>query len=166
MAGLDAAAGVPGAADKGAGKKPGLKKLLIIGIPVLLLLAGAGAYFSGLLGGGKEDKHAAEAVNKEVAVFYDLPDMLVNLSPTGGRTSYLKMKVALELPDAAASQAIEPIMPRVMDAFQVYLRELRVEDLDGSAGMFRLKEELLRRVNMAAAPVQVRTVLFKEMIVQ
>lgn len=163
MASLDADAGVLGAAEKG--KKPGRKKLLILaGIPVLLLLIGGGLYFSGILG-GKKDKHA-EAAKIEAPVFYDLPDMLVNLSSSGGRTSYLKMKVALELPGAAATQAIEPVIPRVMDAFQVYLRELRVEDLDGSAGMFRLKEELLRRVNVAAAPVQVRTVLFKEMIVQ
>ena len=44
-------------------------------------------------------------------------------------------------------EQITPIMPRVMDAFQTYLRELRPSDLDGSAGLYRLKEELTRRVN-------------------
>ena len=57
-------------------------------------------------------------------------------------------------------------MPRIVDQFQVYMRELRVEDLNGSAGMARLKEELLMRVNAAVAPTQVRDVLFQQMIVQ
>ena len=58
------------------------------------------------------------------------------------------------------------VMPRVVDGFQVYLRELRPEDFQGSAGMFLLRQELLRRVNLAARPVKVTDVLFREVIVQ
>ena len=61
---------------------------------------------------------------------------------------------------------LERLMPRVIDHFQVYLRELRVDDLHGSAGVYRLKEELLRRVSAAAHPVEVRDVLFKDMLIQ
>ena len=61
---------------------------------------------------------------------------------------------------------IQPIMPRVMDAFQTYLRELRPSDLDGSAGLYRLKEELTRRVNVAISPARSTRVLFKEIVVQ
>jgi len=57
-------------------------------------------------------------------------------------------------------------LPRVTDIFQTYLRELRPSDLNGSAGLFRLKEELTRRVNAAVAPVKVSAVLFKEIVVQ
>jgi flagellar FliL protein len=46
------------------------------------------------------------------------------------------------------------------------MRELRSSDLTGSAGLFRLKEELTRRVNAAVSPNQVSAVLFKEIIVQ
>lgn len=46
------------------------------------------------------------------------------------------------------------------------MRELRPSDLDGSAGMYRLKEELLRRVNMTVYPAKVDAVLFKELLVQ
>jgi flagellar FliL protein len=53
-----------------------------------------------------------------------------------------------------------------MDAFQTYLRELRPSDLDGSAGLYRLKEELTRRVNAAISPNRVSAVLFKEIVVQ
>lgn len=163
MADLDDEPAVDALAASGKQKK---KLLLLAAIPVVLLLAGGGLYFSGLLDGllGRHQQEEVKAV--ETPVFYDLPEMLVNLSPTAGRTSYLKMKVTLELPNAAASAALDPVIPRIQDAFQVYLRELRVEDLDGSGGMFRLKEELLRRVGLAATPVPVRAVLLKEMIVQ
>lgn len=147
-------------------KKSRKKLILFGGIPVLLILLGGGLYLSGMLDrfvGGHDSQKQAKV---DTTVFYDLPEMLVNLSPTDGHGSYLKLKVTLELPDAQASAAMEPIMPRIQDAFQVYLRSLRVEDLDGSGGMFRLKEELLRRVSLAARPVSVRAVLLKEMIVQ
>ena len=101
------------------------------------------------------------------ATFVDLPDVLVNLSSSGGdRTQYLKVKIVLELPDSSLVPQIQPLMPRVMDAFQTYLRELRPTDLDGSAGLYRLKEELTRRVNAAVAPNHITAVLFKEIVVQ
>ncbi len=58
------------------------------------------------------------------------------------------------------------MLPRVVDSFQVYMRELRIEDLDGSAGMFRIKEELLSRVNAAVYPIEINDILFKEMLIQ
>ena len=61
---------------------------------------------------------------------------------------------------------LETILPRIIDNFQVYLRELRIEDLQGSAGLYRLREELLTRVSVAAAPAKVHDVLFKEMLIQ
>ena len=96
-----------------------------------------------------------------------MPEVLVNLSTVGAdRTQYLKVKVVLEIPDAALSPQIEQTMPRVMDAFQTYLRELRPTDLDGSAGLYRLKEELTRRINSAIAPSRITAVLFKEIVVR
>ena len=53
-----------------------------------------------------------------------------------------------------------------MDNFQVYLRELRPEELSGTKGIFRLKEELLVRVNNAVHPARVYDILFKEILVQ
>jgi flagellar FliL protein len=97
----------------------------------------------------------------------DVPEVLVNLSNVGtDRTQYLKVKVVLELPDPTLQPQIQVAMPRVMDAFQTYLRELRPSDLDGSAGLYRLKEELTRRVNAAISPNRVNAVLFKEIVVQ
>lgn len=142
-------------------------KLIIIaagGLIALCVIGGGGYYF---LFAGKSE--AAVASNQvKPPVFLDLPDVLVNLSSTGAndRTQYLKVKVVLELPDQQLSEQIQPVMPRIMDTFQTYLRELRPTDLDGSAGLYRLKEELTRRVNAAIAPAQINAVLFKEIVIQ
>ncbi len=106
-----------------------------------------------------------EKVAKQV-VFYELPEMLVNLNAKGRKASYLKISVSLELEDPNDIPRIEAVMPRIVDKFQVYLRELRIEDLSGSAGVYRLREELLRRVTSAAEPAKVRDILFKEMLIQ
>ncbi|GAB4138191.1 MAG: flagellar basal body-associated FliL family protein [Sphingomonadales bacterium] len=145
------------------------KKIIMIAAPVLLLLLGGGAYFMGLFGGGGDDTHAeapAEAEPEPQIVFYEVPEMLVNLNTGERKATYLKLRVALEVDQPEAAADLEAKLPRVIDNFQIYLRELRVEDLSGSAGMFRLKEELLRRVNVAVAPTEVKDVLFKEMLVQ
>jgi flagellar FliL protein len=93
--------------------------------------------------------------------------VLVNLSNPGAeRSQYLKVKIVLELPEQKMVEQIQPVMPRIMDAFQTYLRELRPSDLDGSAGLYRLKEELTRRINASIAPSRINAVLFKEIVVQ
>lgn len=140
-------------------------KMIIIAAAGLLVVGGGGAAAYLLLGSSGQDK-AAQAAPKP-AIFVDLPDVLVNLSNAGtDRTQYLKVKIVLELPDPLLVAQIQPLMPRVMDAFQTYLRELRPTDLDGSAGLYRLKEELTRRVNAAVAPNRITAVLFKEIVVQ
>ena len=90
----------------------------------------------------------------------------MNLNTSGKRKSFLKLKVSLELGKADDQKILEQVLPRVVDNFQVYLRELRAEDLRGSAGLYRLREDLLSRAQTAAAPAEVRDVLFKEMLIQ
>jgi len=140
-------------------------KLILMAAGGLVLLAGLGG--GGYFMFGRHSDTAVAATAVKPPIFVDMPDVLVNLSSSGGeRTQYLKVKIALELPDEAVSAQIQPIMPRLLDTFQTYLRELRPTDLDGSAGLYRLKEELTRRVNASIAPNRINAVLFKEIVVQ
>lgn len=159
--------------ESGKKKRSGKALILKVVLPILLVLGGiGGAFVSGALDGlmGVEQEVAegeeAEPEEPEEVVYYDLPEMLVNLSGAGRRTHYLKISVSLELTDPADIPRIENVLPRIIDNFQVYLRELRVEDLQGSAGLYRLREELLTRVGLAAAPAKIHDVLFKEMLIQ
>jgi len=151
----------------------GNKKLLIIAAAGLLLVlggGGAGLYFF-VFAAPKAD--ATKTANAEAVpvtppqvAFYDVPDIITNLQSADGTPTYLKLSTSLELDNADEKAGLAVVMPRVVDQFQSYLRELRIDDLKGSAGVIRLKEELLRRINVAAAPYHVRDVLLKEMIIQ
>jgi flagellar protein FliL len=142
------------------------KLKLIIAAVFVLAVVGIGATWFFFLRHHGEEMHA-EAPPPKPSVYIEVPDMLVNLVGTPGeRVQYLKVKLVLEVREEKQAEAIKPTLPRVTDIFQTYLRELRSSDLNGSAGLFRLKEELTRRVNVAVSPNQVSAVLFKEVVVQ
>jgi flagellar protein FliL len=143
----------------------GKLKLIIAAVAVLAIVGGGATWFFFLRHHG-EDMHAEMPPPKPPS-YVEVPDMLVNLVNTPGeRVQYLKVKLVLEVKEEKQAEAIKPTLPRVIDIFQTYLRELRSSDLTGSAGLYRLKEELTRRVNTAVSPNQVSAVLFKEIVVQ
>ena len=163
-------------ADGEAAPKKGLKrfltkKILMIAVPALVLVLGGGggaAYFFLLRPHADDKAKLAEAppLTPPQVAFSDVPDILVNIQSGDGTPAYLKLSLSLEMDSELEKTGMTALMPRLVDQFQSYLRELRVDDLKGSEGVLRLKEELLRRVNTAAAPYKVRDVLLKQMIVQ
>lgn len=158
-------------ADEGKSEAPagGSKKKLVI-------IALAGALGLGAAGGGgwwfflrkKPDAQAAAAQAPKKIAFVELKDMMVNLSHVQGaeRQNFLKLKIALEVADPKLVTDIQPLLPRIEDTFQIYMRELRANELEGSSAVIRLKEELLKRVNIAVHPAKVDAVLFKEILMQ
>ena len=156
------------------GKKFDAKKIVLFVVLPLFLLIGVGAGDKFLKKDASVEEHA-EAGHGEVdehgnpvsgAAFLEIPNMLVNLSGPDEQPRYLRLKVQLELANQADLAAVQGVMPRVVDQFQTYLRELRVKDLRGSAGIYRLQMELLSRVNAAAYPIEVKDVLFQEILIQ
>ena len=187
----EGADGEEGAAEgeEGGGKKLDAKKIVLFIVLPLFILAGVGGglYFTGTLdrflkkgdavaeqgevagGGHGEGGKGGKGAHGEAAAdayFLQIPNMLVNLTTTDGQPRYLRLSVQLELESSTDMQAVEAVMPRVVDQFQTYLRELRVKDLRGSAGIYRLQMELLSRVNAAAYPIEVKDVLFQEILIQ
>ena len=138
-------------------------RALKIGLAIILVGGGIWGYSALTNSGGIVRGGAGQTTQ---SVYLDLEEILVNLQTGERQSRFLRARIALELPNQAAVEAVERNMPRVRDQFQVYMRELTPEDLNGAAAMFRLKEELLRRVNAAVAPVEVRDVLFQELLVQ
>ena len=115
--------------DSGGRKFSGKKILLFAGLPILLLIGGVtGAYFAGVLDPflGAEEAEVAP-LNATNVAFYDLPEMLVNLSTGGNQSTYLKIKVSLEIEDSTITPQLEALLPRIVDNFQVYLRERDTE---------------------------------------
>jgi flagellar FliL protein len=144
------------------------RKLILIAVPVVLVLAFAGLWFSGvlphLLGMDKPKDHAEEPTAPPSYV--DVPEMIANLNSGTHRPSYVKVTVRIEVPRPDDVAKVKAAMPRLQDLMQTYLREMRPEELRGSAGTYRLREELLVRANVAVAPAKVSDVLFTQMLIQ
>lgn len=146
-------------------KKGSKKKLILIIVAVLLLgCLGAGVYFSGILSGGGHEEVVDDTLEK--TIYFDMDEFLVNLNNPGNQVSFLKTIITLELPNQKSLKEVQSIMPRIRDIFQIYLRELRNSDLQGSAGLQRLRTELLLRLNSQLEDGKVSNILFKEIIVQ
>ena len=185
--------GAEGAEGSGKKKLP-LKMVIIAGVGAVLVLGGGGAGAFMFLNKPKPaGEHGAEAEKKpekkkeekkgehgkeakegpspitegpDGVVFYTMPDLVVNIQAADSRPTFLKLKLAFELPDEHVAEEIEPNQPRLADMFQTFLRELRPEDLSGSQGSYQLRMEILRRVNLVIAPAKVNAVLIQEMLVQ
>jgi flagellar protein FliL len=152
-------------------KKPaGKKKLIMLAAPVLLIGILAGLWFSGvgprLLGIKHNESEKPEASKPAMPVFVDLPDMIANLNSPSNKPSYIKLQARLEVSQPEDAEKIKQEMPRLQDIFQTYLREMRPEELRGSPGIYRLREELLGRANVAVAPIRVNDVLFTQLLIQ
>jgi len=158
------------------GEKPPKKKgkLLLIAIPVLLVAIGAGGWFSGVIPSLLSGKPKAAKLDgskpAEAAlappVYVDVPEIIANLNVSGKRPSYMKLHAKLEIAAKSDEAAVTTAMPRIQDLFQTYLRDMRPEELRGSEGSYRLREELIDRATTAAAPARITDVLFVEMIIE
>ena len=156
-----------GAAEAAAPAPKGKLKLIIAVVAVLAIAGGGATWFFFMRHHGEEGHAEAKEPPPKPASYVEVPDLLVNLiGLPGERVQYLKVKIVLEVKEEKQVEAIKPSLPRVTDIFQTYMRELRPSDLNGSAGLFRLKEDLTRRANAAVAPNQVSAVLFKEVVIQ
>jgi flagellar FliL protein len=150
--------------------------LIIVAIVLaVLLLVAAGVFFIWTLD-YKEEGVMTQLLNRvegsadqlvvKKPVYYELPEVLVNLASTTRRTKFLKMSVTLELHDQEDTTVIEANSPRIMDAFNTYLRGLEPQELSGSAGIVRLREELMVSVNRIIGEGVVKNILFNEITVQ
>ena len=117
-------------------------------------------------GHGGKPAAKAEAPALVGPLFVELPDIISNLNTGGRRAVYVKLKSRIEVARQADEAVVRSAMPRVLDLFQTYLREMRPEEMRGSAGTYRLREELIARANIAVAPARIQDLLFIEILIQ
>jgi flagellar FliL protein len=151
-------------------KKSGKGKLILLAVPILLIAIGAGLWFTGilpnLLGMKHEDAHAEAPAKPVPPSFVELPELIANLNGNPQRPNYIKVVARLEVPKPEDVEKVRAVIPRLQDMMQTYMREMRPDELRGSAGSYRLREELIVRANVAAAPAKVSDVLFIQMLIQ
>lgn len=164
-------------------RKPG-RKLILIGAAaaVVLLGGGGGAYM--MLGGKKaaaaeataaapagdgakaEEKDGESKHGGKEAGPFDVPPLLVNLRSPDGAAHFLKLHIMLVPGPKATEATFKDELPALIDAYQPFLRELRPEDLSGSAAVYRIKEELLIRARQTIGAGKVEDVLIQDLVQQ
>jgi flagellar protein FliL len=146
------------------------RRLILLAAPAVLVAGvGPGLWFTGVLPsllGMNHTEPAAESTRPSTPIYVDLPEMVANLNSNPHRPSYVKLVARLEVRRQEDVERVKLAMPRLQDLFQTYLREMRPEELRGSAGTYRLREELIARASLAAAPAQIADVLFTQMLIQ
>lgn len=98
-------------------------------------------------------------------VTIELPEMVANLNSDAQRPQYVKLRAEVQTLPADVEQ-VRRAMPRLIDLFQTYLREIRPAELQGALGTYRLREELIARAAIAVQPAKITDVLFEEILVQ
>ncbi|MET3722445.1 flagellar basal body-associated FliL family protein [Sphingomonas trueperi] len=175
--------------DKSAQEAPApnkKKKLIIIGaatVAALTLGGGGAAFFMGGKSAAKTEAHGEEAAAADEGhgegdakeggkegegkgKFVDVPTVSVNLRSPDGAPRFLKLHLILVPGPKTTDAALKDKLPVVLDAYQPFLRELRPEDLGGSAAVYRLKEELMVRATRVLGPGMVKEVLIQDLIQQ
>ncbi|MEQ8405117.1 MAG: flagellar basal body-associated FliL family protein [Oceanicaulis sp.] len=170
--------------DAGEAKKGGLKKLILfVGLPVVILLLAGVAGALVFLGGGDEEAELAEAGEQgepgeasadaapSASNFFENArhrefSMTVNITDAEGRTLSMVLEFAVVFTEEQVGALLdnEQVQLRLTATINEFLRTLRVEDLDGSMGNFRVKAEMLRRTNLVIAPKRADDVLILNMV--
>lgn len=151
-------------------KNPGSRRMLILlAAPVALVGIGAGLWFTGILPsmlGMQHTETSSEQAKPPTPIYIDLPELIANLNSNPQRPNYVKLTARLEVMKQEDVERVKAAMPRLQDLFLTYMREMRPQELRGSAGTYRLREELIARANLAAAPARITDVLFTQMLIQ
>jgi len=163
--GEDEEEGVP---HRGAGRKVLIIVLLAVTLLLLSVIGGV-LYFFGLLDpilGIEETVPEGEETQIKGQVFYKLEDFTLNLSTEGQKSQFMKVGITIVLMNEAEIARVEALTPRIQDNVTAFLRELKAEELAGSANFQRLRQNILLRVRTAVAPTEVTNVLFHSALVQ
>ncbi|MDG2534038.1 flagellar basal body-associated FliL family protein [Sphingomonas sp. HITSZ_GF] len=175
-----------GAEAAKAAKPKSKKKLILIGAAAGVLLLGGGGATAFMLSGGsakaetaegghaKPEAKAAEGGHGDSGgeaeggkdAYLDVPAFMVNLRSPDGQARFLKLHFMIVPGDGIAPDAMKEKLPLLLDSFQPFLRELRPEDLAGSAAVFRIKEEMMVRSTATLGEGQVKDILIQDLVQQ
>lgn len=152
------------------------KKILIFLLPVLIVIGLVVSFYSVFsqkispdadLPYTVVDKGAVSPENdKKLLVFYDLPEISVQIKNAAGNREFAKLRLSIEIPSIDDAKTIEGLMPEISDAVIAHTIELTDEELSGADGLYWLKEELLYRINLITDPVKVSNLNFKNFEIQ
>ncbi|AGH49090.1 flagellar basal body-associated protein FliL [Sphingomonas sp. MM-1] len=142
------------------------KRAKIIAGAVAALVLGGGVAGYALIGGDKGEDVASAAGDAGSDAYVEVPPMIVNLRSSDAQARFLNLRFIIVAADAGKSEKVRQKLPVILDALQPFLRELRPDDLNGSAAVFRVKEEMMSRATNVLGVGVVRDVLIQDLVQQ
>jgi flagellar FliL protein len=145
----------------------GFKRIMVFFILIVILLIGSIAFYyffryNGYKSQSSGDMGAPKILADTNSVnFYDLPEFIVNIDNDAEDVSYIRLELSLEVMGFDNMQRVRQLEPKIQDILNIYLRELRLSDIKGTYGLYRLREELFNRINAVLAPAKIDGVIFK-----
>jgi len=113
----------------------------------------------------------SEAVQEEMAkpdqgVLVGLNEVVVTLRDTGPTTSYLRIKIDLEVTDEKVATTVEQRLPHLRDIVILSLSNKFSADLKSMDGKSALKSELFRKLGDTLPEGSLMNIYFSDMVVQ
>ncbi len=141
------------------------KKGLMIGLALALLGAGGG-YFavqSGLILSAPEAARTESEIEALPEVgFVEIEPLVVSLGP-GSKSRHLSFSAQLEVA-AGYEEDVSTMLPRVVDVLNSYLRAVDIAELENPSALFRLRAQMLRRIQIVTGEGRVRDLLIMEFV--
>jgi len=126
------------------------RRIKLIGLGALLVV-GLGAGGFALWSSGGEEAEAVTPAVSSSAKFVDAPPMLIFVIVAANENK---------------ADEVKDKMPLIVDSLQSFLRELRPDDLAGSAAVYRIKEEMMVRMRRGFGAGSIQDVLIQDLIEQ
>ncbi len=155
-------------------KKPsGMKKLIIIGSVLLLVIATGVSVFL-YMRGSRGEGEAAEAGTeqkkegagaKKAPVIYPLDPFVVNIYD-GPDLRYMKVKLEFEIASAETKEEIDHFQAPLKDAILVLLSSKHLDEITKTDGKEKLRQEVMATVAKVVPPGKISRVYFTDFVVQ
>ena len=149
------------------------KKMLIFLLPIVIVIGlSVGLYY--VLNRDYSSTPATYSVVPKtgaedeggITVLYDLPEFSAVLHSEGPDKQLLRLNLNLELSNIEDIKTLELLMPKINDVVLTHIIELSPKEVEGSAGLYWLKEELLYRLNLVVAPIKIQKLNIKSLKIQ
>lgn len=141
------------------------KKLMLLLLPAVVVIGvSVGLYFAfneknDTRGVGFNVIQYSKDSKDDATVFYDLPEIKVDVKGKDRRHA-LRLKLNIELSSVDDIGVVQAMSARLINAVLNHVVELYVEEVEGSTGLYWLKEELLYRFNLVASPIKIKNLNF------
>lgn len=144
---------------------------LIIAVISLLIIAGVSVTYFWLF------RHKAEPESSSIeysSTYFPLPELKLSIHKENDALGYLVIGITLKVASNAKLEEFKKKEPEMLDILHTYLTSITFDNLDksskncltSSVGLERLRENLIRRINIVLAPLKIESVLFRKLICQ